>query len=400
MVAKRAAIAILVCAAIGLAVAANIASVHRNLAARTDYVSWCDINGDFSCNAVLSSEYATLLGVPVVYWAVLTYLAMAVGAVIVLRSASATRRRQAAGALFLAAVVGTLFSLYLAAVSFFVLRTICIMCSALYVVQLGLLVAAAFLSAAERAPARGRRTDMRKRTQLIAAACAGVMLVLFGAVAWKAVRGEPMLTAEEIKVQDPEFYAWYTKLPTISAPLPGGNSKGRADALVTVIEFSDFECGHCANAYRSLKQVLPRYQKDVRLSFHHFPLDSSCNPAVKHSVHKYACLAAQASECAGAQGRFWEYHDQLFENQSYLDRDSLLRYADAVGLDRAAFLACLDSDVARQAIARDVAEAMRLGVESTPTFYLNGRTITGAPRADRLGYAIQLERAAKQRGEG
>jgi protein-disulfide isomerase len=164
-------------------------------------------------------------------------------------------------------------------------------------------------------------------------------------------------------------------------------------------EFSDFECGHCANAYRSLKQVLPRYQKDVQVRFHHFPLDAACNPAVKHSVHQYACLAAMAAECAAAQGRFWEYHDMLFEHQANLDRDSLLDYAARVGLERSAFVACLDSDAPRQAIARDVAEAMRLGIESTPTFFLNGRTITGAPRATALGYAIQLERA-KQRGEG
>jgi len=169
---------------------------------------------------------------------------------------------------------------------------------------------------------------------------------------------------------------------------------------VTVIEFSDFECGHCANAYRSLKQVLPRFQKDVQLRFHHFPLDSACNPMVKHSLHKYACLAAQAAECAGAHGRFWEYHDLLFDNQSHLDRDSLIAYAQRVGIDRDTFLACLDSEAPRQAIARDVAEGVRLGIESTPTFFLNGRTITGAPRADALGYAIQLERAAQQRGEG
>ena len=84
----------------------------------------------------------------------------------------------------------------------------------------------------------------------------------------------------------------------MSAALDGGHSKGQADAVVTVIEFSDFECGHCANAYRSLKQVLPYYQKDVQVRFHHFPLDAACNPAVKHSVHQYACLAAMAADGA------------------------------------------------------------------------------------------------------
>ena len=124
------------------------------------------------------------------------------------------------------------------------------------------------------------------------------------------------------------------------------------------------------------------------------------HPAVKSAGHQYACLAAQASECAAEQGRFWEYHDLLFDNQSLLDRDSLIGYAERVGIARDTFLACLASEAPRQAIARDVAEGMRLGIESTPTFFLNGRTITGAPRADKLNYVIQLERAARQRGEG
>ena len=399
MVMKRAAAATVLVALIGLAIAGNIAWLHHNLASNPGAASWCNINQEVTCEVVLTSEYATVLGLPVAYWAIFTYLAIAVAGMIVLRTNSAARRRQLAAALLSVSVWGLLFSLYLAYVSLFVLNTICVMCSGLYVVQLGLLVSTAILSAVVRAPARAQNT-WEGRTRQLAAASGVAVLLLVGVVVGKVVRGEPVLTADEIKSKDPEFYTWYAKLPTVTASLDGGHSKGQAGAVVTVIEFSDFECGHCANAYRSLKEVLPRFQNDVQLRFHHFPLDSACNPAVKHSVHQYACLAAQAAECASAQGRFWEYHDLLFDNQSRLDRDSLIAYAQRVGIDRDTFLACLDSDAPRQAIARDVAEGMRLGIESTPTFFLNGRTITGAPRANALGYAIQLERAAKQRREG
>ena len=399
MVMKRAALATLVLAAIGLAVAGNIAWVHHNLAAQPGFVSWCNINGEFSCDVVLSSAYAKFLDVPVAYWAILTYVAMAIAGWFALRSPSATRRRQIAGALLAVAVWGVVFSLYLAIISFFELHTVCVLCSTLYVVNLGLLVSTYILFAAVRAPARAQDA-WKQRTRLVAAVAGLAVVVLAVGVGWKAVRGEPMLTAEEIKVQDPDFYNWYSKLPTVTGSLEGGHSKGQADAVVTLSEFSDFECSHCASAYRSLKEILPRYQKDVQVRFHHFPLDKACNPAVTHSMHQYACLAAQAAECAGAQGSFWEYHDLLFEHQNNLDRDSLLAYARQLGLDRDAFLACLDSDAPRETIARDIAEGLRLGIESTPTFFLNGRTITGAPAASALGYAIQLERAAKQRGEG
>lgn len=399
MAVKRAATATLGLAVIGLAIGGNIAWLHHNLTASPGATSWCNINGAVNCDVVLSSEYAELLGVPIANWAILTYLVMSAAALVVLRTERASRRRLMAAVLFAVAVWGALFSLYLAGVSIFVLNTICVLCSSLYVVHFGLLVSTSILYSAVRVAAREQAAWVG-RTRLIAGVSGAAVLVLLGVVGWKAVRGDQVLTPEEIKQKDPEFYAWYAKLPTVSAELAGGHSKGQADALVTMIEFSDFECGHCGNAYRSLKEVLPRYQKDVQIRFHHFPLDPACNPAVTHPMHQFACLAAMAAECAAAQGRFWEYHDLLFEHQSKLDRDSLIEYAQRVGLDRTTFLACLDSDAPHEAIARDVAEGMRLGIEATPTFFLNGRTLTGAPRADALGYAIQLERAARQRGEG
>jgi protein-disulfide isomerase len=399
MAMKRAATATILCAAIGLLIAGNIAWLHHQLAANPGSTSWCNINTDMSCDVVLTSEYAVLFGVPVGYWAILTYLVVIAAAVVVLRTPSAARRRQMASALLAIAVWCVVYSLYLAYISFIELNTICVLCSGLYVVNLGLLVATFILSSVVRAPARSQ-TDWHGRSRIVAGASAAAVLLLGGVVGWKAIRGQQILTPEEIKVEDPAFFAWYSQLPTVTTELPGGHSKGQADAAVTVIEFSDFQCGHCANAYRSLKQVLPRFQNDVQVRFHHFPLNSACNPAVKSAGHQYACLAAQASECAAEQGRFWEYHDLLFDNQSQLDRDSLIGYAERVGIPRDTFLACLASEAPRQAIARDVAEGMRLGIESTPTFFLNGRTITGAPGAKNLNYVIQLERAARQRGEG
>jgi protein-disulfide isomerase len=398
MTLRRAAIATAVVALLGLAIAADLAYLHAQVAASSEYTSWCSINEVVNCNVVLASEYAYFLGLPVAVWAVLTYLGVGIAALVLPAIASAARRRQLVAALFAVAVWNVLFSLYLLYVSLYELGALCLLCSGLYVVNFGLLVTTALLYSAAQVAARGQRA-WRGRLRVITATAGAAVLVLVALVGWKASQGAQVLTAAEIKERDPGFYAWYTNLPAAPGETSGGHIKGQADAAVTLVEFSDFECGHCANAYRSLKQILPRYQKDVQVRFHHFPLDAACNPAVKHSVHQYACLAAMAAECAGAQGRFWEYHDVLFDNQSRLDRDSLLAYAERLGLDRAAFLACLDSEAPRQAIARDVADGMRLGIESTPTIYLNGRTITGMPRADALGYAIQLERA-KQRGEG
>jgi protein-disulfide isomerase len=251
------------------------------------------------------------------------------------------------------------------------------------------------LSAIRNEGRRGRRAEEPQGRISLVTGGAAIAVVLFLAVAiWEGMDGDTrQLSAEEVAERDPEFSRWYMDLPVTAVEVSGGHTKG-GPAAVVMVEFSDFECGHCAKAFRNLKQVLPRFGNDVELVFHHYPLSASCNPAVTGTGHPYACLAAMASECAAAQGRFWEYHDLLFENQSALDRESLLSYAQRLSLDREQFVACLESEMPRRRVANDVQLATRLGVQSTPTFFLNGRTVAGALAPDKLEHAIRLERAA------
>lgn len=399
MAPRRAAIATAVLAAAGLGISSNLVYVHSRLATGAGYTSWCAVNSQVNCDIVLASPHAYFLGLPLAWWSLAAYLAIGGGAFGFLASTSAVRRRRVAAALLAAAVWAVLVSLYLFAVSVFAIGALCLLCSGLYVVNLAMLVPTAALYAATRAAAR-KGAARRTRNRLLTGGVAAGVLAVVAIVGWQLGRGDQLLTPEEIKAKDPGFFAWYSQLPRIAGPISGGHQKGRDDAPVAIVEFSDFECAHCAVAFKNLREVLLRYPQDVQVRFRHFPLDASCNSAVPHTIHRYACLAAAAAECAAAQGRFWEYHDLLFENQANLDRDSLLAYADKAGLERQAFLACLDSEEARQAVARDVAEGRRLGIESTPTLFLNGRTMAGAPRADVLGYAIQVERDAQRRSDG
>jgi protein-disulfide isomerase/uncharacterized membrane protein len=395
---KHASVATVIIALVGLSITGVIASVHSQLSRTPGYTSFCNVNESVNCDVVLSSEYATFAGVALPWWTALTYLTVIGLAMIAVRSERATQRRRAAGALLALAVWAFAFSAYLAFVSLAVLQAVCLLCSGLYVVQAALLVSSWLLFAAT--PAAGRKAAAgdgvwKGRTRLIlggAAAAVGAFVVL---AIWEARGGGMGLGAGELAERQPEFYRWYMNLPVADVHAAGGHRKGDGGRVV-VVEFSDFECGHCARAFYDLKRVLPRFGNDVTLVFHHFPLDSSCNPAVDASFHRYACLAAMASECAAEQGRFWEYHDLLFANQTALDRDSLLDYAERVGLDRGAFVACLESDRPKRRIADDVREGKRLGIASTPTFFLNGRTVTGALAADKLEYAIRLERATQR----
>jgi len=384
MSSKRAAGLVGALSVAGFAISVYIAYVHSQIVA--DIAPSCDVNATFSCTTVLSSKYAYLFDViPVAWAALLTYagfFGISLGLVVALPRAQS--RRRAAGALFAGAIGGAIYSVYLAGIALVVLRAVCLLCTGLYVVSAGMLIATALLlSSVRRETSRGRDEGTGLVRWIGIGAGVGLAVVL-GLVVWEAVGPEP--------APDPDFVLWYEARPVVQVPPVNGHTKGSANAVVVISEFSDFECGHCAQMYRTFKSLLPRYREDVRVEFFHYPLDSACNPAVQSSFHRNACLAAVAAECASAQGKFWPYHDLLFDNQRDLGRDTLLRLADRVGLDRDAFSTCLASDDARAVVARDVAEGARLGVQSTPTLFFNHRMIRGALEADKLEQAIRIER--------
>ena len=150
---------------------------------------------------------------------------------------------------------------------------------------------------------------------------------------------------------------------------PDDPSLGKTDAPVTVVEYSDFQCPFCLRVMPTLKDLRTKYGDRVRLVWKDFPLTQ---------IHPQAFVAAQAGNCAREQGKFWEYHDKLFANQSALTPDSLKKYAADTGLDAAKFNQCLDSSKYEARVEDALAAGNRLGISSTPTVYVNGRMINGA----------------------
>jgi len=146
-------------------------------------------------------------------------------------------------------------------------------------------------------------------------------------------------------------------------------SQGKADAPVTVVEFSDFQCPFCLRVMPTLKDLRAKYGDKMRLVWKDFPLTQ---------IHPQAFVAAQAGNCAREQGKFWEYHDKLFANQSALQPDFLKKYAADAGLDTAKFNQCLDGSKYEARVQDALGTGTKLGISSTPTMYVNGRMINGA----------------------
>lgn len=159
-------------------------------------------------------------------------------------------------------------------------------------------------------------------------------------------------------------------LPTEPIDVSGLAATGSPDAPVVIVEVSDFQCPFCARFYETtLPALMDRYIDTGRaqLAFHHLALES---------IHPQALKAAEASECARAQGRFWEMHDLLFENQRMLDLASLVDRAERLGLDMPRFEACLDGQMTKR-VREQAAAAAALGIRGTPGFLVGIRTTDG-----------------------
>lgn len=170
-----------------------------------------------------------------------------------------------------------------------------------------------------------------------------------------------------------------------------GPSRGGATAPVTIVEFSDFECQFCGRAVETLKKVEEKYGNDVRIVFRDYPL----------AMHRTAKRAAEAGHCANDQGKFWEMHDKLFAKGGPSSEGEIFRYAVQVGLDQEVFRTCMTSGKFREAWKPAMDEASRLGVQSTPTFFINGRLLVGAASYEMFSRVIdeELDLARSQRKE-
>lgn len=158
--------------------------------------------------------------------------------------------------------------------------------------------------------------------------------------------------------------------PKLTLPISGRDHiLGSIDAPTKLVEYGDFECPYCAAAHMQLQYVLQQLGDNLCFAYRHFPLAT---------MHIHATTAAEAAECAGAQGSFWEMHDLLFEQQDRLEYDDLLEDAESLGLDVDQFARDLVQHTYESRVGEDFRTGLRSGVNGTPSFFINGVRHNGA----------------------
>jgi len=204
-----------------------------------------------------------------------------------------------------------------------------------------------------------------------------------------------LLRQQRVNTRRAEFVAGLRKAtgvklmlepPRVNVEAGGAPGRGPEAAPVTIVEFADFQCAYCGKALDALRKVEERYSGKVRLVFRDFPLTE---------IHPNAAKAAEAGACANDQGKFWPMHDRLFADPTKLAVADLKQNAAELGLDAAAFAACLDSGKHAGDWKKSLEEGQRHGLTGTPAFFINGRLLIGAVPYESLSLVIdeELDRA-------
>lgn len=182
--------------------------------------------------------------------------------------------------------------------------------------------------------------------------------------------------AKPNQVVDTEFKDPSPTIPTPKAPAAkvdieikdDDHIRGYKNAPITIVEYSDFQCPYCSKFHTTMNKVIKDYPNKVRWVYKHFPLD----------FHPYAIKAAEASECAADQNKFWEYNDALFTEQADIDNDIFGKIAKDLGLNTNKFNECLDSGKYTDKVEADYQSGVEIGVSGTPGSFINGNSLGGA----------------------
>jgi uncharacterized membrane protein len=375
--------ALLVFTALGLIASTYGLYVHYRLQSDPTYVSACEVNESVSCQQVLSSEYGSVFGVPVAaggaIWSLLAFMLAAFG----LKDPKSDTASRVSGYLFVLATLGLASVFYFGYISFFVLKTACPICLTMYVSVIGtFLIAATSAGPIGALPGRIGRDLATVAQTPIAATLAVVWLavsagLIFGfpkppqatQTSASGSSAAPPVPAETLSAeQRMEWEAWLDAQPRAPEAMPTGATK------VLVLKFNDYQCPSCRLAWVLYKDIIAKYEKAHPGVFvfenKDFPLETECGAfSIPHAA---ACEAAAAVRMAREKNRDKELEAALFEKQS----PSMTRDEVVTALQQVAQISSADFDAkyakTLEAVRVDVQLGQKLGVQGTPTFYLNG----------------------------
>ncbi len=385
----------------GLAASATSLYVHYQMLAQPGYLSFCDINETVSCQQAYLSRYGSFLGVPVALFGIIFF-----GAVLVLAFVGAAGpesvRESMPAYLFVTATVGLAVTLYMAYAAFFVLGAVCLMCLATYAAVVGLFIVSGLSRSMPPMTTLPRRVFGDLRELLARPALLSVVIVFLAgavsAVAFFPDEASLRINAAQQRAAQPitadqrsEFERYWDSLPRITVPVPSDG------AAVVIVKFTDVQCPQCAVMFFEMRPILAKYQAQfpgaVKMITKDYPLQQECNSTIVRPFHTAACEGAVAIRLARQRNKGDSLEEYLYSHQSTLSPASVKDAAFVI-----AGVQDFDLQYPRVVgeIKADVGLARLLGVNSTPTFFINGvRAGSAAPQTIDMAIAYELKKAGK-----
>lgn len=372
----------LVAALVGGALSVELTKLHFALERDPTYQSYCNVNQTVNCDAVAKSSYAVLLGIPLSVWGIFAYTAALVLAIWGIR----TRRQAPAALILLLGIAMSLGALLLAYLSAFVIGSWCVLCAFTWGVDATLLINGFVM--VRKNTWRSSYGDVLRylHANPITVAVLGVCALLSLGVTAR------MLPHKEVAAAAPAVLSAAArsagKAPVMGVNAAGHPTVGAVNPKVVIEEFSDYQCPYCAKSHANLRALVNRYPDAIQVVHRHFPLDNDCNPAITRPFHSHACYYAKLAVCAGTFNRFWEANDYLFTHGRDEVPVAAETLARAIGVKGDELRQCLSSR-ATELLKPDLDEGVRLKIDGTPTFVINGEKATGElPDAIRQQYPL------------
>ncbi len=359
--------------------------------------SICNFNSSFNCDAVARSSFSELFGIPVASLGVLYYFFFLAFIAVYRRHEKTENKAAFADALFFLSLVSLPETLYLLSASVFVLKTVCPFCALSYLINF-LLCGVTFASRDRSSGllssiSQGFLTLLRGVFGMAPIGSLNASLIIWVcvvAVAFCVQQTPPILRKSvfekraSVEAILPFVEAW-EKNEAQDIPLEFDVEAvdkdfaiGAADPVLTIVEFSDFQCPHCRRAASFMKTIVESHPDKVRVVFKNFPLDNMCNELLKEPFHLFACQAAIMGRCAGLSSDedFWTMHDGLFGlDSSDWELERLLTLPEELGLDADAIASCMARVDIQRRVEDDIQAGIAAGVQGTPAIYANGRKL-------------------------
>lgn len=355
---------------IGIAVATYLSKVYYSIHSGTaSFKSFCNLGAAFNCDFVSSTKYATFLpGIPLSSLVIGWYLSLFILSILTEYLDSTEEQKQNSLRIgFYMSLISSLYSVGLIFVMAFVLKTFCLFC--LVIDVLNFLILFLFFKSLKK-PLFKFPSSLSKISGIIAVS---FFLAL--------VLTKSNFDSGSDKMSDTDLDYMVNQIstsPVETFSLPTGVAfLGNENAKITILELSDFQCPHCQKGAFLINSLLTLYPKDIKIGFLHFPLDSACNRLMKGSMHPVACELARGAICAEQNKKFKEYYEGIFENQESLNGSSATAMLTELGVSNESVKNCLDNNDIKKSVSDHIEFGILHKVESTPTFFFNGHKVEG-----------------------